>query len=166
MPYSLEVHNLKPPFKNADILSIYSINQSNRPEVGNLESPEKLINLLNMSSQIQVAKTNNEIIGFVVCLEAGAGYTSLNYKYISKIAEKFIYIDRIAIRDQYRRSGIGISLYESIFKYSENFKLPVYCEVNTKPLNQPSINFHKKNGFYEIGNKDFIDHSVAYFVKP
>jgi predicted GNAT superfamily acetyltransferase len=165
MPNSIKIDELSFPYNNKDILSIYSINQANTPEVGSLESTEKLRELLNMSSLVLVAKTNNEIIGFVVCLEAGAAYTSLNYKYISKKAKKFIYIDRIAIKNQHRRSGVGKSLYEIIFNYSEKFELPVYCEVNIKPRNQPSLDFHKKIGFFKIGSKNFKDHSVAYFSK-
>ena len=83
----------------------------------------------------------------------------------SKKAKKFVYIDRIAIKNQHRRSGVGKSLYEIIFNYSEKFELPIYCEVNTKPKNQPSLDFHKKIGFIKIGGKDFNDHSVAYFSK-
>ena len=165
MPDSIKIDELSFPFKNKDILSIYSINQANTPEVGSLESTEKLRELLKMSSLVLVAKINNEIIGFVVCLEAGADYTSLNYKYISKKAKKFVYIDRVAIKNEHRRSGVGKNLYEIIFNYSEKYELPVYCEVNTKPKNQPSLDFHKKIGFFKIGSKNFKDHSVAYFSK-
>ena len=165
MPDSIKIGELTFPFNNKDIFSIYSINQANTPEVGSLESTEKLRDLLNMSSLVLVAKTNNEIIGFVVCLEAGAAYTSLNYKYISKKAKKFVYIDRVAIRNQHRRSGVGKSLYEIIFDYSKKFELPIYCEVNTKPKNQPSLDFHRKIGFFKIGSKNFQDHSVTYFLK-
>ena len=165
MPDSIKIDELSFPFKNNDILSIYSINQANTPKVGSLKSVEKLRELLNMSSLVLAARVNNEIIGFVICLQAGEAYTSLNYKFISKKAKNFVYIDRIAIKKNYRRSGIGKSLYELIFNYSEKFDLPIYCEVNTKPKNQPSLDFHKKIGFFEIGSNDFKDHSVAYFLK-
>ena len=165
MPDSIKIDELSFPYNIKDILSMHSINQANTPEVGSLESTEKLRELLNMSSLVLAARTNNEIIGFVVCLEAGAAYTSLNYKYISKKAKKFVYIDRIAIKNQHRRSGVGKSLYEIIFNYSEKFELPIYCEVNTKPKNQASLDFHKKIGFFKIGRKTFQNHSVAYFLK-
>ena len=165
MPDSIKIDELSFPFKNNDILSIYSINQANTPKVGSLKSVEKLRELLNMSSLVLAARVNNEIIGFVICLQAGEAYTSLNYKFISKKAKNFVYIDRIAIKKNYRRSGIGKSLYELIFNYSEKFDLPIYCEVNTKPKNQPSLEFHKKIGFFEIGSNDFKDHSVAYLLK-
>jgi len=165
MPDSIKIDELSFPYNNKDILSIYSINQANTPEVGSLKSVEKLKELLHMSSLILVARINNEIIGFVLCLKAGTAYKSLNYKFITKKAKKFIYIDRVAIKNRHRRSGVGKSLYEIIFNYSEKFELPIYCEVNTKPKNQPSLDFHKKIGFFKIGSKDFKDHSVAYFSK-
>jgi len=43
--------------------------------------------------------------------------------------------------------------------------LPIALEVNTQPVNQPSLNFHKKMGFDQVGIRDFDDHSVAYFIK-
>ena len=43
--------------------------------------------------------------------------------------------------------------------------LPICCEVNSIPLNQISLNFHAKNGFIEIGKRDFKDHSVKYLIK-
>ena len=165
MPDSIKIDELNLPYNSKDILSIYSINQANTPEVGSLKSIGKLKELLHMSSLVLVARINNEIIGFVICFQAGEAYTSLNYKFISKKAKNFVYIDRIAIKKNYRRSGIGKSLYELIFNYSEKFDLPIYCEVNTKPKNQPSLDFHKKIGFFEIGSNDFKDHSVAYFLK-
>jgi predicted GNAT superfamily acetyltransferase len=165
MPDSIKTDELSFPYNNKDILSIYSINQANTPEVGSLKSVGKLKELLHMSSLVLAARINNKIIGFVVCLEAGAAYTSPNYKYISKKAKKFVYIDRIAIKNQYRRLGVAKSLYEIIFNYSKKSELPIYCEVNTKPKNQASLNFHKKNGFLKIGTKDFRDHSVVYMLK-
>ena len=101
MPDSIKIDELSFPFNNKDILSIYSINQANTPEVGSLKSVEKLKELLNMSSLILAARINNEIIGFVVCLEAGAAYTSLNYKFISKKAKKFVYIDKLIVKEAY-----------------------------------------------------------------
>ena len=43
--------------------------------------------------------------------------------------------------------------------------IPLCCEVNTIPLNEISIKFHQDFGFYQVGENDFIDHSVAYFQK-
>ena len=74
-------------------------------------------------------------------------------------------MDRIAIDEQHRREGLGQTIYEDIFSQANNESLPVALEVNTQPVNQPSLNFHKKMGFDQVGIRDFDDHSVAYFIK-
>ena len=39
------------------------------------------------------------------------------------------------------------------------------CEVNIKPINQPSLNFHQKHGFVSVGEKTFEDgHAVRYLL--
>jgi predicted GNAT superfamily acetyltransferase len=43
--------------------------------------------------------------------------------------------------------------------------LLICCEVNSIPLNQISLDFHGKNGFLEVGERNFEDHSVKYLVK-
>ena len=71
----------------------------------------------------------------------------------------------MAIKKSYTRSGIGTAAYKLLFEYADSNKLPIFCEVNIKPINKPSLDFHKKNGFIQIGEKDFSDHSVAYFER-
>ena len=73
-------------------------------------------------------------------------------------------MDRVAIDERHRRAGLG-KLYKKTFDQARNDNLPVALEVNTQPVNQPSLNFHEKMGFDQIGTKDFDDHSVAYFIK-
>ena len=47
----------------------------------------------------------------------------------------------------------------------KNIPLNIVCEVNTKPYNKQSINFHKKYGFKEVGNKDINNEkSVIYMI--
>jgi predicted GNAT superfamily acetyltransferase len=92
-------------------------------------------------------------------------YGSENYKFFTKRLKKFLYVDRVAIDEQHRRAGLGQAIYEDIFSQASNENLPVALEVNTQPVNQPSLNFHEKMGFDQVGTKDFDDHSVAYFIK-
>ena len=56
-------------------------------------------------------------------------------------------------------------LYKHLDKEASKELLPICCEVNSIPLNQISLNFHAKNGFIEIGKRDFKDHSVKYLIK-
>ena len=143
----------------------YLLNQSNTPEVGSLNSVDDLAKLLKMSEDSFVVTFDHLLIGFIVCLREGSAYKSSNYKYFSQRLDKFLYIDRIAIKNDMRRKGIGEEVYSHIQKTADLNKIPLCCEINTIPLNRPSIQFHTKLGFEEVGHKSFNDHTVAYFIK-
>ena len=149
----------------ARLQSIYDLNQANTPEVGSLESMKHLKQLVQFSSYNLLVLCNYEIVGFIICMREGSAYGSENYKFFSKRLKKFLYVDRVAIDERHRRAGLGKAIYEDIFTHASNENLPIALEVNTQPVNQPSLNFHEKMGFDRIGAKDFDDHSVAYFIK-
>jgi predicted GNAT superfamily acetyltransferase len=108
---------------------------------------------------------DDEIVGFIICMREGSVYRSENYKFFVQKLKKFLYVDRVAIDEQYRRAGLGQAIYENIFIHAAKNDLPIALEVNTQPVNQPSLNFHEKMGFDKVGAKNFEDHSVAYFIK-
>ena len=145
--------------------SIYDLNQANTPEVGSLESMQHLKQLIEYSSYNLLVLCDDEIVGFIICMREGSAYGSENYKFFTQRLKKFLYVDRVAIDERHRRAGLGKAIYEDIFTHAGNENLPITLEVNTQPVNQPSLNFHEKMGFDRIGAKDFDDHSVAYFIK-
>jgi len=145
--------------------SIYDLNQANTPEVGSLESMQHLKRLIDFSAYNLLVLKKDEIVGFIICIRESSAYGSENYKFFTKRLKKFLYVDRVAIDEQHRRAGLGQAIYEDIFSQASNENLPVALEVNTQPVNQPSLNFHEKMGFDHVGIRDFDDHSVAYFIK-
>ena len=145
--------------------SIYDLNQSNTPEVGSLESMQHLKQLIDFSAYNLLVLKEDEIVGFIICMRESSAYGSENYKFFTKRLKKFLYVDRVAIDERHRRAGLGQAIYEDIFSQASNESLPVALEVNTQPVNQPSLNFHEKMGFDQVGVRDFDDHSVAYFIK-
>ena len=144
---------------------IYFLNQENTPGVGSLSSTKELQNLLRQSSKNYYVFFKNKIIGFMICFREKSAYNSKNYEFFKKKESKFLYVDRIAISDKYRRSGIGKTLYLKIKSLAANNDWPVCCEVNTDPLNEISIRFHKDLGFTEVGECKFKNHSVVYLRK-
>ena len=144
---------------------ILALNQDNTPEVGNLASIKELQNLARQSSNNYYISSKDEIIAFMICFREKSDYHSENYKFFSKKEKKFLYVDRIAIKDTYRRKGIAKNLYSMIEIQANAESIPLCCEVNTIPLNDISIKFHEDFGFLQVGKHDFIDHSVAYFQK-
>ena len=145
--------------------SIYDLNQANTPEVGSLESMQHLKQLIDFSAYNLLVLKEDEIVGFIICMRESSAYGSENYKFFTKRLKKFLYVDRVAIDERHRRAGLGQAIYEDIFFQASSESLPVALEVNTQPVNQPSLNFHKKMGFDQVGTRDFDDHSVAYFIK-
>ena len=94
-----------------------------------------------------------ELAGFLLVLPTGLNYDSLNYKWFSKRYTDFAYIDRIAIKENYKGNGVGTSLYLDLEKsISDNIKL-IACEYNIKPLNETSQNFHRKLNYINVGTQ-------------
>ena len=149
----------------AQLQIIYDLNQANTPEVGSLESMQHLKQLIDFSAYNLLVLKEDEIVGFIICMRESSAYGSENYKFFAKRLKKFLYVDRVAIDERHRRAGLGQAIYEDIFSQASNESLPVALEVNTQPVNQPSLNFHEKMGFDQVGTRDFDDHSVAYFIK-
>jgi hypothetical protein len=89
-------------------------------------------------------------------------YHSLNYKFLINKFDQFLYVDRVAIKDGYRRQGLGKKIYNEVFRLAKEINIDVCCEVNTEPRNDPSLAFHETFGFKEVGTKKFDDHSVVY----
>ena len=145
--------------------NLYLLNQENTPEVGSIRNFESFVSLFYRSSINLLIEYKQQPIGFVICFRENLKYESLNYKYFNEIKKKFIYIDRVVIKSDYRRMGLGTRVYKYIDEVAAKESLPICCEVNSIPLNQISFNFHAKNGFIKVGERDFEDHSVRYLEK-
>ena len=114
MPDSIKIDELSFPFKNNDILSIYSINQANTPKVGSLKSVEKLRELLNMSSLVLAARVNNEIIVvandvLVEFVENSDSFSENDWKELYKLSEKTF----VEETESLKQSGAGAGLTDN-----------------------------------------------------
>ena len=164
--YSIQKFYSSSFFDSQSLKAIYTLNQTNAPEVGFLDSLDYLKELLEKSYVNFCVKNDNEIIGLMICFREGSDYSSKNYKFFNDNERNFLYIDRIVIKKEYRRKGIANHLYSSIEEIASELGSPLCCEVNTFPENKPSIEFHKKLGFIDIGKNDFEENSVVYYKKP
>ena len=160
-----KLHTFFDNFNDVQLQSIYNLNQANTPEVGSLESMTHLKKLIELSAYNLLVLDDDEIVGFIICIREDSAYRSENYKFFTQRLKKFLYVDRVAIDERHRRAGLGQAIYEDIFAQASEDNLPIALEVNTQPMNQPSLNFHEKMGFDQVGSRDFEDHSVAYFIK-
>ena len=160
-----KLHTFFDTLNDVQLQSIYNLNQANTPEVGSLESMTHLKKLIELSAYNLLVLDDDEIVGFIICIREDSAYRSENYKFFTQRLKKFLYVDRVAIDERHRRAGLGQAIYEDIFVQASEDNLPIALEVNTQPINQPSLNFHEKIGFDKVGSRDFKDHSVAYFIK-
>jgi len=137
----------------SDFDFLLSLNQKTLPEVSSTDLVGMSYFLKN-SSYFKIILHNNNPVGFCIGLMPGKDYSSENYIWINKKCNSFIYVDRIVIDEKYRNRGIGSFFYTHLAKTYYGQVESITCEVNILPYNKPSINFHKKYGFKEIGQKD------------
>ena len=160
--YELEI--LANPLALSDLEAIRAINQENIPEVSDIESIERLKQLIEWSSHLIVVR-ESEIAGFIILMRENQEYESLNYDFFNKKDEPFLYVDRIAIQEKHQRKGLGKLIYNKVIELGKELDVNITCEVNTVPINEPSLAFHAGFGFEEVGTKDYDDHSVVYLTK-
>ena len=162
--FNLELLHL--PLENSALRAMWLINQANIPEVGDIPTIEEFKSLTKMSSHVIVVNKGKETAGFIILMREKEEYHSLNYKFFKANYDEFLYVDRVAIKDGFRRQGLGKMIYEEVFRLATEINTDVCCEVNTLPRNDASLAFHAEFGFQEVGIKDYDDHSVVYLKSP
>lgn len=100
------------------------------------------------------ADVDGELAGFVLVLAPGVAYESDNYRWFSERYEDFRYLDRVAIDEPYRRSGVGSAIYREVEAQAAALGLPVLLEVNEVPPNEASLAFHAARGYRPVGTLD------------
>ncbi|HET7571032.1 MAG TPA: GNAT family N-acetyltransferase [Gammaproteobacteria bacterium] len=130
------------------------LNESSVPEVNALDAPA-LEKLLAMAPWCRVVEQDGEDAGFLLGLEAGADYQSVNYRWFSARYDAFAYVDRVVIDAANRGQGLGTALYEDFEAWARERGAPrIACEVNLRPPNEPSRAFHLARGFREVGTQE------------
>ena len=135
---------------HSDVDFILDLNQQFTPAVSD-SSNDMMSYFFDISDYFKVLKVDGKSVGFLIALTPGKDYKSENYRWFNKRYESFTYIDRVVISKEYQGREYGKLFYDDLRNHSKENSNYIACEVNTKPLNQQSIKFHKKYGFYEAG---------------
>lgn len=139
--------------KPADAALVVAMNNAAVPNV-NENTEAELAGLIEMSGLALALTEGGEILGFVLTMPPGTGYTSENYRWFSERYDQFVYVDRIVVSEQARDRGLGAELYRQVTAYAKDRGIPrVLCEVNLEPPNPGSLRFHKRIGFDEVGQQ-------------
>ena len=164
---------LKSEIINDYVEACHVINQNNVPEVGDRPLDEFKLLVENSNYNCCIIE-NNTVVGFVICFQDNKTSTSFlteqNHKNFIEIQSKvnnFLYIDRIAVLENYRGQYIGKEIYQHVEKFAiENNIELLTAEINLLPKkNEISFNFHEKNGFREFSTKKYSDDYEVSFQK-
>lgn len=110
--------------------------------------------LASLSLYFRVAVVENRVVAFLLAMQAGAPYHNPNFRWFSSRYDNFLYIDRIVVERDFQGSGIGSMLYQDVFAFACRAGIPLLtCEINTVPPNKPSVAFHLRHGFGEVGSQ-------------
>jgi hypothetical protein len=136
-----------------DLPHALSLNNANLPALNELDHPE-IERLVTASEVSLTAEVDGTFAGFCIVFAPGAPYASLNYQWFSRTYDDFAYLDRIAVDPAFRRYGIGRAFYSALVDRLSGRFARLCCEVNIRPSNEASLEFHRSIGFREVGQQD------------
>lgn len=158
------------PYRPADADGARALNQANIPEVGSADA-ERWAWLLELADHAEVVEHDGAVVAFLVAFAEGSVYDSPNYRWYGARHERLAYVDRVAVAEDHRGTGIAHQLYESFEAWGRGRHAGVLCaEVNTLPPNPRSLRFHERLGFHPVAElepwADEPGHLVAMVEKP
>ncbi|MBL8777561.1 MAG: GNAT family N-acetyltransferase [Acidimicrobiales bacterium] len=158
------------PYVPDDAAGALALNQANVPEVGSADA-ERWAWLLELADHAEVVEDDGEVVAFLVAFAEGSIYDSPNYRWYGARHERFAYVDRVAVAEAHRGTGIAHQLYESFEAWGRGRGAGVLCaEVNTVPPNPRSLRFHERLGFRPVAElepwADEPGHLVAMVERP
>jgi predicted GNAT superfamily acetyltransferase len=149
-----------------DLAEILALNEAEVPHVGRVDI-ERMHWFAENASYFRVAKVDQKLGAFLIGLRPGTSYQSANYRWFCDRDEDFAYVDRIAVATAARRLGLASSLYDDFAAAMPTSVKVMTCEVNIRPPNEGSMQFHTRLGFREVGtlSGEDGDKKVAMLVK-
>lgn len=137
----------------ADIDDVWQLNQISVPHVSSIDL-EEMQWFASHAHYFRIVRSEGKLGGFLIGLRPGLLYDSLNYRWFTANYEDFGYVDRVAVSSAARRQGIASRLYDD-FAATLVGKVDVMtCEVNIRPPNDSSMQYHIRRGFVQVGKQE------------
>ncbi len=149
----------------ADLERVLEINAANVPEVGPVDMVQ-LRYLVAESAFSLVVDNDGDVTGFCVVLGQESSYDSVNYRWFMERYDDVLYLDRVAFDASAQGRGLGSALYADIDRRLAALGVGLTLEVNVDPPNEPSLAFHRKHGYVEVGRQMSKGIEVSLMHKP
>jgi predicted GNAT superfamily acetyltransferase len=134
----------------ADFESILQMNAESEHYLNRL-TIDFLRSLHAEASYHRIALIDGDVAAFLIAFREGAAYCGEHYRWFGAHYARFLYVDRIVVRRKYQRRHVGSSLYQDVFTRARSAGVHcVACEIDVKPPNETSIEFHRRFGFREV----------------
>jgi uncharacterized protein len=152
------------PITSPDHEQVLAWNESNVAALAPLDE-DRLQALLEWADLGCLLHDDGRDVGFVLTFASGTAYDSENYRWFAARHPTFYYLDRVVVDPSVRRSGVATRAYDEIEERARSLA-PVMClEVNLDPPNEPSLAFHARRGYREVGRQVAGGHLVSLLVK-
>ncbi len=137
----------------ANLEEVLELNQASVPHVSSL-TMDALCWFRDHAHYFRIATRRGGLAGFLIGLRPGLDYASPNYGWFCENYSDFGYIDRVAVAANARRAGIASALYAD-FESTLSGQVDVMtCEVNIRPPNESSMQYHELHGFVRVGSQE------------
>ena len=132
---------------------VLALNEVSVPAVNSLDL-EQMHWFHDNAPYFRCVRIDDRLAAFLIGLGPGLDYASPNYQWFCRKHERFGYIDRVAVAEEFRRHGIASRLYDD-FADALRGRVPVMtCEVNIRPPNETSMAYHLRQGFVNVATQE------------
>jgi predicted GNAT superfamily acetyltransferase len=151
------------PLRDTDLADVLTLNERNVEALAPMDEA-RLNELRGLADRFDVLDVDGAFGGFVVTFASGTAYDSENYRWFTGRHDRFYYLDRIVLHEDFRRRGLGGYVYDELERVAAPYTR-LCLEVNLEPRNDASLAFHEARGYKEVGRLGDDEHLVALMEK-